>query len=66
MTVRRPFRLGWVPLVEPDDHNTFSKALLPDLSVPEERGPINTGLLDANGNALFRTPEPLGFHNPLQ
>ena len=59
-------RLGWVPSIEPDDHHQLSTAHLPDLYVPGGRGPIDTGLLDADGQALFRLREPLGFHNPLR
>lgn len=28
-----------------------------DTAVVEERGPVDTGLLDARGNKLFRLPE---------
>jgi hypothetical protein len=63
----RPTRAGgWVPSIEPDDHNQIVRALLPDLDVPGGRGPIATGLYDLTGNELFRLPEPLGFHNPLE
>lgn len=34
--------------------------MLPDLCAPETR-PVNTGLLDAQGNELWRQPYPMGF-----
>ena len=57
---------GWVPVVEPDDHHRLSDAMLPNLHVPGARDPIPTGLYDLTGRELFRLPEPLGFHNPLE
>lgn len=29
--------------------------------VVSEAGPVDTGLLDAGGNAIFRIPNPIGF-----
>lgn len=34
--------------------------LLPDLHVPEHK-PVDTGLLDARGDAIMRAPLPIGF-----
>lgn len=57
---------GWLPLVAPDDHNNVPEEHLPDLTVDGPRGPVKSGLLDAEGNELFRLPEPVGFHHPLK
>lgn len=35
--------------------------MIPNLSV-DERGPVDTGLVDSKGNRIMRLPEPLGFH----
>lgn len=34
--------------------------LLPDLHVPDHR-PIDTGIVDRNGDAIMRMPNPIGF-----
>lgn len=34
--------------------------LLADIHVPDHV-PVNTGLLDANGDAIMRAPRPIGF-----
>ncbi len=57
-------RAGWVPLIEPDDHNERPEAHRPDLYVDGPREPYATGLYDAAGNELFRLPEPIGFIFP--
>jgi hypothetical protein len=57
-------RAGWVPLIEPDDHDAIGESLTPDLNVPGPHEPRSTGLFDLAGNELFRLPEPLGFHHP--
>lgn len=32
-----------------------------DVLEPEGHGPINTGLLDANGQKIYRARQPVGF-----
>ena len=64
MTHYTTHRSSWVPSIDPDDHHERPAPLLPDLYVPEGRGPIATGLLDAFGRKLFRVPEAMGFHTP--
>jgi hypothetical protein len=27
-----------------------------------DRGPVDTGILDQNGNPIYRAPEPMGLH----
>lgn len=34
--------------------------MVPEITVPEHL-PVNTGLLDANGDAIMRAPRPVGF-----
>jgi hypothetical protein len=37
--------------------------LLPHLSVPDHV-PADTGLIDQDGNTIWRAPNPVGFHRP--
>ena len=45
------------------DENGECYPNLPDLTVFEGNGPINTGLLDKSGNPIYRVREPIGFKN---
>lgn len=44
------------PDLEPDE----DMPLLPEIEV-DPGAPVDTGLLDARGNKIFRTPRPIGF-----
>lgn len=48
-------RASFVGDAEPPYHG-----LMPDLSVSDHR-PVDTGLLDVRGEAIFRAPRPVGF-----
>jgi len=43
-----------------DDEGWFFSPLIPDLSV-SDHGPVDTGLIDARGDAIMRAPNPIGF-----
>lgn len=43
-----------------DDLDASDYPLIPEIHVPEHV-PIDTGLLDANGDAIMREPRPVGF-----
>lgn len=42
------------------DDDWYFDPLIPDLSVPDH-GPVDTGLLDAHGDTIWRAPNPMGF-----
>lgn len=39
--------------------------LLPDLDVPDHE-PTDTGLINKNGDTIWRGPNEIGFHNPRE
>lgn len=44
-----------------DDYTPF----VPNLTVDTDWG-VDTGLLDAHGNKIFRQPNPIGFHAEIE
>jgi hypothetical protein len=43
-----------------DDLEAWDGPMIAEIHVPENK-PVNTGLLDADGNAIWRQPLPIGF-----
>lgn len=43
-----------------DDEEWIAPSLMPDLTV-DEAEPEFIGILDADGNPIFRMPNPIGF-----
>lgn len=46
------------------DDYWYEPPIITNVSVCDHE-PIFTGLLDADGNEIWRDPEPIGFHSPL-
>ncbi len=47
-----------------DDEDGIAPSFTPHLVV-DDAEPVWTGLFDARGEPLYRHPERMGFHNPL-
>lgn len=42
------------------EDEVYGEAMLPAITVPDHV-PTNTGLLDAHGDVIWRSPNPMGF-----